>query len=558
MVNLRWVLTALPILWMYLFSFQELSVLLLVGALLFFGGGGTRRNRFPGGELVRVTVSATFLSLLYAPLFRLAQETWLIPVGAITVVLLILFSLLQTPLASLSGDRTGKITLLVGLSVGVPLALGAVPTFLLEFSPQSPPSELIPWQGWITSIWTLFFWGGVSLLFFPRDRPGERGWWGLTLLCLLAISTSMVYRINDLNSTFENLTSESSARVSDWERLMERTKSVGFPGQEERMLETALQSPAFRQSEPAWISWAKELNPDPKSFLKPFPLKRRLLAVGGKPFEEEIEPGTGDFVGLEIDPNHLEIYLLTESGYLTTIGDSMKQRKIEPEVGPLVHLCLGIHGEPVLLEAGGRVVSVTGTSIHEIIPTHFGPEAAFLIRLAVDRQAGVFWGLDRFGVLYRSDPKSREWIRDERFLPHAKTPDGDFPTAQDIAVTSDGTLYFLDCFGQVWSSTKDGSKVVGPDRGAHYFPDFPVAQSLGVDGHTLEIVDRYGGFFPSPYPTDRETLRLRESHLFPRSLPRRTPEVVDHVFLPEHRWLYLLTKSGRILTNKKWYSYWAR
>jgi len=556
MANLRIVLTFLSVFWAPLFSFRGVFVLAILAVLLLVWSG---RNPSSHSQpsIFLIGANTLFLALLYAPVLKLAQVTWLAPAGALAISGILWWTFAKKSLMW-KNQESRWTYLLLAMALLVPLSLGAVPTLLLQLSPRRPPVEMIPTEGWWTACWVLLFWGSLVTMFLGEQSRGESARRMIVLFCLVWIVGVFVYRSIAIESALETLSGEASTEVLEWEDLIYRSKSLSFPGQEDRVLSAALGSPSFEDSISVWVSWAKELDEEGEEILEESPLRDRLLAIGGKPWEEEIDPDEESCVALEVHPDTFAISVLTDSGTLFQVAETERKRNLQPVVGPFVHMCLGSNGEPVLLEAGGRVVSVSGERGTEIMPTLFSRDAAFLIRIAADPRTGEFWILDQFGVLYRSHLASRSWKRDDRFVPYSKTPDGAYPTAQDIAVSQEGTLYFLNCYGEIRSSSVESQKVEGPIQGAHYFPDFPVAQSLGVHEDGTELVDRYGGFYHSPYPTDFESLQFRSSHLFPRSLPRRDPEVVDHVYLPQQRWLYLLTKSGRILTNKKWRSFWAR
>jgi hypothetical protein len=132
-----------------------------------------------------------------------------------------------------------------------------------------------------------------------------------------------------------------------------------------------------------------------------------------------------------------------------------------------------------------------------------------------------------------------------------------YDIARDFAVTQDGTLALLDCYGQVWKSPVGSNTIDNPLYTTHFWPTLPLGQSIQSIGNDFILCDRYGGVYLTPYPKDSALLSLRGSYLFPRSLPREELDIVDQAFLAEPRWIYLLTHSGRILTNHRWGDVWA-
>ncbi|MCB9784525.1 MAG: MerC domain-containing protein [Candidatus Omnitrophica bacterium] len=556
MNRIRIALFLLPILWAIWFSFhQVLGVVFLTIAFLAL-------VRYEGWHahptLLSTAVGAGLLALLYSPPIQNAGRS------AIGVTLLVIAGLALIVWITRFEQReheplTSWKHLLLYSTGLIPILLGGVPTFLLMASSAAPKPEFPPIRGWWTAVGTILLWVFFALVMSGIRPPRRmRNQWPIAIVVILlaCVTATRVFRIESIGW---ELAHAKETDLDSWDRLLSRSLALDFPNQSDDHILDALESPALAGNPIEWIHWAKHLSGDAEGDLDTDFLPLRLLAFGGKPFEDRIDSETESFVGIEIDADSLTLYLLTDSGRLFGIdANGVSENQVDPEVGPFVHLTLGRNQTPVMLEAGGRLLSASGGAFQEIIPSQFSPEFAYMMRLAYDPTEDNTWAMDRFGVVFRADPEGRKWIRDERFLPIAKTPDGLYPTAQDIAVDSRGNLGFLNCYGEVWSSSLESTEIYGPERGSHFFPDFPVSQSLGANEKSWEIVDRYGGFYHEPYPSAKEELALRDSFLFPRSLPRRDPEVVDHVYLPEHRWLYLLTKSGRILTNKKWQSYWAR
>lgn len=537
----------------FFFNFQVASALVLLSVFLLMRVWiESKLGRLP--DLLVLAAGGAFWGLLAFPLLKLAGESVVIVAGVIIGASIAAASVLRRFRIS-EFERSLMFWGVFMSALLTPLLLGAAPTLLLGFSPVQPPAELVPLEGWLTAAGAVFFWAVCCLSTYPPPgtRRRRRFLYGAVILIVLPLA---VYRTFSLESQAMRLRANEWATVEEWRSLCGKVMGWNFPGQIDRVLLAALRSEAVKDSPEEWIVLAKELSRDAEPEIEEHPLALRLLARGGRVWESD--NGDDAAVGLEIDFDSRTVWVLTVSGRLFRIGEDLHETVVAPEVGPFVHLALGFDREPVLLEAGGRLLSVRGDQVEELLPSKYSPDVAYFLRLTVDPQRNLYWALDRFGVLYRSDLESRDWVRDDRFLPAAVTPDGEHPTAQDVAVSEDGSLHFLNCFGEVWSSSLESTSLSGPDRGAHYFPDFPVAQSLSAEGGSLQIVDRYGGFYHSPYPTDRGTMRLRNSHLFPRSLPRRDPEVVDSVYHPGHRSLHLLTKTGRILTNKKWESFWAR
>lgn len=534
-------------------TFQVAASAGLLSALLLMLGWRETRISISNGILL-FAAGGAFWGVLAFPFLAMAGESAVLGGGMLLAVVGVAITVVQSGLRQTNGSIWWFWAILAATLL-TPLLLGAAPTLLLGLSPVHPPAELVPLEGWVTAAGAVFFWAVCCLSTYPPPGPAPRRrvLYGAVILMVIPLAA---YRTFSLESTAMRLRANEGATVEEWWSLCGKAMGWNFPGQVDRVLLAALRSEAVKDSPEKWIVLARELSRDAESEIEDFPLALRLLARGGRVWESGEE--TDSAVGLEIDFDSRTVWVLTDSGRLFRIREDLHEKVVTPEVGPFVHLTLGFDREPVLLEAGGRLLSVREDRVEELLPSMYSPDVAYFLRLTVDPQRNLYWALDRFGVLYRSDLESRDWVRDDRFLPAAVTPDGEHPTAQDVAVSADGTLHFLNCFGEIWSSTSESTTLSGPDRGAHYFPDFPVAQSLSAEGGSLQIVDRYGGFYHSPYPTDRETLRLRNSHLFPRSLPRRDPEVVDSVYNSRQRSLHLLTKSGRILTNKKWESFWAR
>lgn len=550
---------ALPLIWLPAFSAKEVGA---VAATLFFlkcwdtvrdrGWLGSSNipwmpHEMKGGSTC-APLEALFSIQLYLPLVR-----WFGPSPPVVFFIgvgLLLLSIFTRPVRERSVRFS---TVLTGL---IPLSCGAGVWMTLSLSSEPLPTQFIPTDGSLTALGMISVWWA---LVGELSRSGEGK--GLSRPALLAIVVvlmfSIVGRIGLMETKFRALQKSGETKVGEWDRLLHRTHTLDWRWLDRRVRMAALGTSAWTEDPMTWVHWAKETSRDLSSHLEDVDLFWRYLARGGKVVNRESRMAEADAaVGLCLDLERRRLWIPTKEGMLLQVSESLESFSLDAEVGAFVHCRLDPEGRPLLLEAGGRVLRFENGEGLEVVPTLYGESAATFRRLRVNTKSDEIFALDLFGNFYRSRGDGAPWEIDERFVPVSRSEGITFDVARDIALSTQGSISLLTCFGEIWSSSLDSVELVGPRRKSHYWPDYPVGQSLSANEQGYEVVDRFGGFYLAPYPSDPAVLELRRSYLFPRSLPRKAGDIVDHVFLEDRRWLYMLTGSGRVLTNHRWSDFW--
>jgi hypothetical protein len=385
---------------------------------------------------------------------------------------------------------------------------------------------------------------------------------------MAVLALVILFRVASLQLEIRALTAKSDGVSAEWERLLERTEKLGWQGMDFSARTKALASGISGND---WVRIAKGSAKDPVRGIEGTGLFWKMLARGGEAFGGDAALAADDSaVGMCINEKRSEIWTLSARGKLLRISEGREVFEVSPSSGSFVHCARGTpleewqRWEVLLLEADGRLLTYDPTLDRtiEICPSAYDEKPRIFRRLCIDPETGNAWALDLYGNLYR-DPSPKGWEIDKRFAEVCRRGNIDYDVARDITISQGGTIALLTCDGEIWSSSLDSSAIEGPVRETHYWPDHAVGQSIAshIGGHSL--VDRYGGVYLSPYPKGRDFESFKGTYLFPRSLPLKEEyleagdAVVDHAYLPDRRWVYLLTGRGRILTNHRWSKIWA-
>jgi hypothetical protein len=532
-------------------------------------------------------LAATFATLLYIPLATLFQ--W----GSVTVMavggIAFLFvwvekdaegeSVCGTEGSAAPRHSPGNISArVVAAFLALPLFLGVGVVLALALSRENLPLELLPIEGLETAaglslLWYSVWWalrGNPPCPAIPEEtrqaaetgvstQPQLSSYRPLLPLrtCALVICLSVIglaVRLFHLVEERRHLEVSQAGSVA-WSQLIKETELLGWSWFEEAIRRAAVRSEAAKSDPKAWVDWVKGSRKDLTQEGYPSPFFK-FLARGGAAFPKMETGDAHEAAALAVDLERRRIWVLSAGGLLLRIGNDIHPQVLHASLGPFVHCRIEPGGDPLVLESGGRLLRVRDEGVEEVCPTAETQQPIFR-RLCMDPRSGQPWALDTYGNLYHS-PGAAGWLRDERFTGISK--EGNtvlYDIARSLAISAQGRIAVLDCYGQIWSASLDSPRVDGPLRESHYWPALPVGQSMGSSHEGWRLVDRYGGFYFSPYPRNSGILALRGTHLFPRSLARREPDIVDHAFLEDRRWVYLLTKSGKILTNKRWTRVWA-
>ena len=567
----------LPVLWSPLFGFPELlssGVILAVIALLLWprfrelledlAPINSGEDRW--GTLIPI-LGTLFLLNLYVPLV----ETLNLPPSALLMLLALVFAAFHierfsqpaiTPTAPLKSHSAlpseGSSKALICLTLMVPLIVGLFVTCSFGLSSFQIPDVFKPREGFLTSLVLAILWwitwrrmGGKFSI-----SPCSGGTFPLTLAIASLILLSTILGIRILGTGMSYLSySGKTAAITKWDHLLQRSQRLGFPPIEWGIRKSALARAGIDGESATWVHWAKEADRDPLEELKPPSPLAEFLARGGK-----VQPASGSILkatpaALMVNSNLKALWVLFRQGQLVEISDQIRTHTLNPEASYFTHVCQGHKGIPLILRADGELLQFDGTPGVLCAPTYQFGEVVFR-RLCLDPDTKQIWSLDLFGNLYRFE-EGVGWIQDQRFREVSRLGNQTYDIARDFAITPDGYVALLDCYGQVWKSPIQSSTIEGPYRETHYWPSLPLGQSLHAVGNDFILCDRFGGVYLTPYPQDPANLSLRGSYLFPRSLPRTEQDVIDLEFLPDRRWLYLLTQSGRILTNHRWGDVWA-
>jgi len=567
----------LPVLWAPLFGIPELlslGVILAAIALLQWprfrellesqapitSGGNRWWTLMP-------ILGTLFLLSLYVPFV----ETLNLPPTALLILLVLVYTAFHieklsqpaiTPTAPLKSHSAlpseGSSKALICLTLMVPLIVGIFVTCSFGLSSYQIPEVFKPREGLLTSLVLAILWwitwrrmgGKFSVL------PSSGGTFPLPLAIASLMLLSTILGIRILGTGLSYLSySGKTATMNKWDHLLQRSQRLGLPPIEWEIRKSALARAGIDGESATWVHWAKDADRDPMEELKPPSPLTEFLARGGK-----VQPAMGNIpqatpAALMVDGSLKALWILYRQGQLVEISDQIRTHILNPEASYFTHVCQGHKGIPLILRADGELLQFDGTPGVLCAPTYQFGEVVFR-RLCLDPNTKQIWSLDLFGNLYRFEEGSG-WIQDQRFKEVSRLGNQTYDIARDFAITPDGQVALLDCFGQVWKSPIDSTTIQGPFRETHYWPGLPLGQSLQAVGNDLILGDRFGGVYLTPYPQDPAILSLRGSYLFPRSLSRSEQDVIDLEFLPERRWLYLLTQSGRILTNHRWGDVWA-
>lgn len=348
-------------------------------------------------------------------------------------------------------------------------------------------------------------------------------------------------------------------QVTDWKALLTRAEEIGIPSYDLLVRKAALHDTNLLKDPSVWIETAKGSPDDLSEEIDGVQEYWKRLAWGGPLLDQEALASAQDScVGIEIDFARHNLWTLTAKGRLSRLTPEGSQDfQIEPAQSDYVDFALSpLSSELFLLENCGRLARFDGVSAQTLWQGICDPSRQGWRRLKVDPTNGEVWAMDHFGELYHS-PSRGGWLKDSRFRKVSRRGELDVDVARDFCLSPNGTIAFLACDGEIWTSSEESADIHGPIRGTHYFPDYPAAQSIGWKEPGFQFVDRYGGFFHAPYPTRPSDLKYRGTYLFPRGVFVDEEEVqagygvVDHAFNNEKHWLYLLTSDGRLFTNFK-------
>jgi hypothetical protein len=516
------------------------------------------KSKGGGIHWMAAPLAAMFVVLLYLPLadFFILGGKAIFLIGGV-LVLLVEVELSERRKKGLTSGQNGREepSPLFGSilsALGIPVVLGCLVAAGLLFSPEEIPHVLLPLGGFSGAagmgliwwaVWRGFSGESGGLLPFPR---------GMAVLTVLVLAITVVARgvavWND---------GTGSAPAKEWNSLLERAEAIHLDWLEWQVRKKALSSSAALADPAAWVDWAKGGSLDLTKEDKAPNLFCKFSVRGGNAFPDTGESvATAEAVGLAVDPDRMRLWVLNAQGLLVRIASEVNVFNATAEVGPFVHCRLDDEGHPLLLEAGGRLQRLADEGLETICPGSREDREPVFERLCVDPETGSPWALDVYGRIYHS-PSPQGWMRDDRFLSVSHTETLGVDVARDITINASGTLALLDCYGRIWSASLNSPEIKGPSLETHFWPTDPLGQSIAACPGGYTVVDRLGGIYVSPNPKRREIQRLRGTYLFPLSLPRKEPDIVDHAFLPERRWVYLLTKSGKILTNHRWAKVWA-
>lgn len=566
----------LPLAWFKVFSLPQLLSLVFILVVITV----LQRPRFrawittsPAGDLnlpqwrcVTPILITLFLTGLYLPLLETLRipPVLILSLLALSICGLLLdrFSVLRPVFGGTSGTvllstQERFPMLLMGVAMGVPLLLGGFVMASFAIVGGHLPSEFKPRQGlysvlWLTLLWWLIW---CKLAAKPTGRSSIGRPISIQLAAAILIILSGLWGICFLGTGWSYLTSDKdNMAVADWDRLIVKCQNLGFPPLERVIRTKAMKTARSASDQNTWIHWAKDADLTTIAKDSPPSLLADVLANGGK-FMGKEEALQQKATGLAITTDLNALWILFDRGRLLKITDQTQTYTLDSGPSSFTHCRLDPQGCPLILRADGELLRLAESPVVLSPPPDQNTEPRFR-RLCVDPRNGEIWSLDLYGHLYRLDPNTG-WVQDSRFLEVSRQGGLEVDIARDIAISRDGTLALLDCYGQIWLSPPASNGLKGPLNKTHYWPTLPLGQSLQALEKGFILSDRYGGLYLSPYPEDPDLLRLRGSYLFPRSLPREQPDIVDQAFLPAQRWVYLLTGSGRILTNHRWGDVWA-
>ncbi len=562
----------LPVLWSSLFSIQvllSLGVILAAAAVMqyaSFSKWALPDPRNPWGAVSSI-LGTLFLLGLYIPLVEAIR----FPPEAVLIPLILGIGAYQ--LERLSSPRVASqvihredplvtqdwpIRLPVWLALSVPILLGSFVMASFWIAGTHVPAVLKPKDGVFTALWLALVWWFVWARFSGKLTPDRYNraspWFRQAGSILIVLSVVLGARFLGVGWNYLKYNG-GNASFTEWNQLLERSRGLGLLPFERAVRKRALTQAQQDGNTWAWIHWAKDSDHDPLRRSTPPSLLAKFLTRGGKAPSASGSLSQATATGLAVDSNFHAIWVLYEEGQLVEITNTIKQLTLDVANSSFTHIRLDPQGHPLILRADGELLRFDGTPEILCPPTSQFGEVVFR-RLCLDPQSGQTWSLDLYGNIYRWDPASG-WIQDQRFLEVSRKENQTYDIARDLAITQDGTFALLDCYGQVWKSPIGSNTIDGPYCQTHFWPTLPLGQSIQAVVNEFILCDRYGGIYLTPYPRDRATLSLKGSYLFPRSLPREKQDIVDMVFLPEQRWVYLLTGSGRILTNHRWGDVWA-
>jgi hypothetical protein len=449
-------------------------------------------------------------------------------------------------------------------AIGIPLLLGCGVVVLFISSPLDLPEAFVPLKGLVMGAFFGATWWILSCLVASREDRIAWGHLGATfvipaILGSLTLFGNVLPTLSKIRSVQATPSGSNRLEVSDWTDILDRTETVGVPLYDRLVRSKALRSNAAQKDPFKWVELAKGSEKDLSEEFAEIGEFWTCLAWGGTPIEkEDLVSSEDSCVGMEIDFPRAILWTLTAKGRLIRLdAEGRKEFQLDPVQTDYID-CAVSPSEPgiFLLENCGRLARFDGETAQTVSEGICDPSRRVFRRLEVDPTTGNLWAMDLYGVLYHS-PTEKMWSMDYRFKEVSRRRDIDYDVARDFCISPNGTIALLLCDGEIWTSSRESSEVQGPFRGAHYFPDYAVAQSIDWKDSGYGFVDRYGGFFHSPYPTDRSDSKYRGTYLFPRGVFVDKDEVedgkgiVDHEYDAEKRWLYLMTTNGRLFTNFK-------
>ncbi len=446
----------------------------------------------------------------------------------------------------------------VGLSLGLPILLGGFVMVAFALGGNHISSLLKPKEGFFSILWLAFVWCALWIWMGrksdPQHAPGRPFPLQLAAGTLIVLCGVLVFRVIGTGWSYLSCRG-GTASVAEWDHLLKRSQEIGLAPMEWAIRRSALELARQEGDIETWVRWAKDAGGDPLKRSDPPSLLAEFLARGGRIIEDLGKEPRPKAVGLVVQEDLKTIWVLFDQGPLAEITDQTRLHPLDPETSTFTHLRLDPQGHPLILRADGELLRFDGVPVVLCPPPNHNTDPKFR-RLCLDPHTGSPWTLDFYGNIHRFDPNSG-WLQDSRFVDVSHHDDLSIDIARDLAITQDGTLALLDCYGQVWRSPINANTVEGPLSKTHYWPTLPLGQSILAVGNEFVLCDRYGGIYLTPYPKDPATLALRGTYLFPRSLPRKEQDITDQAFLAGRRWIYLLTSSGRILTNHRWGDVWA-
>jgi len=510
-------------------------------------------------------LAASLLIQLYLPLLDFFQ----VPPGTlflISIILVVTHALagrISRPWSSEGIEKSGAVIffLMIPILIGFTVIMG------FQLSDREIPGIFYPLAGGQNLIAiTLLWWVAWRRNpFSGAERENQRAthqrlFLQLSTFMIAVILAFLIVRIWGIESTSRKNQKELPNVVESWDSLLRSAEQLNFPMLDSHVRVKALSSQAAQANPSVRVRWLKQSGEDLTDEVPSPGLYWEFLARGGKIFKNF---GNATAVGIAHDRKGEIIWVLTRSGKLVRLSNELEILSATPRSERFVHLRLDSDGNPLLLENSGRLLKYEKGEFIEYCPGQPPPHPATFTRLEIDPVSGDPWALDLYGRLYHTPTRSG-WSESKVFVPLSSHQGQPYDIARDIAISREGRIAFLNCFGEVTTAPLDaalagrGGSLENPHREAHYWPGSAVGQSIGANFHGFDIIDRYGGLYRTPLPDPVNWPQGNRQQTDFRSLPRKNQDVVDHFLMPEEGWAYMLTKSGRVLTNKGWMGRWAR